>query len=160
LFITDGVTEYSQESWSNTKSVLHVFRTSKLFIVCPIRIRLAIDLKQSQYANYDWNRQDMPTSFVPQKEMTVFKWSGMIPHVVSFSNPSWNTEVLPRYQAQTVALKNSVNNAALIGSILGQLFFGFFGEYLLGRKWNFVITTILIILGALRIRYFFGRTAW
>jgi len=63
-------------------------------------------------------------------------------------NPAVNHEVIPRYQLQTVALKNSVNNAALIGSIFGQLFFGFMGD-LLGRKWNFILTSFLIILGAL-----------
>ena len=63
-------------------------------------------------------------------------------------NPIFNPQVVPRYQVQTVALKNAVNNAALIGSIFGQLFFGFAGD-LLGRKWNFVITSTLIILGAL-----------
>jgi MFS transporter, PHS family, inorganic phosphate transporter len=64
------------------------------------------------------------------------------------ANPSADAEMLPRYQVQTVALKNSVNNAALIGSIFGQLFFGFVGD-LMGRKWSFVITSLLIILGAL-----------
>jgi len=41
--------------------------------------------------------------------------------------------MLPRYQSQTTDLKNGVNNAALVGSVLGQLFFGFMGD-LLGRK--------------------------
>jgi PHS family inorganic phosphate transporter-like MFS transporter len=63
-------------------------------------------------------------------------------------NPAFDPQVLPRYQIQTTQLKNAVNNAALIGSIFGQLFFGFMGD-LLGRKWNFMITTTLIILGAL-----------
>jgi MFS family permease len=31
-------------------------------------------------------------------------------------------------------LKDGVSNAALIGSVLGQLFFGFAGD-LFGRKW-------------------------
>ena len=55
--------------------------------------------------------------------------------------------MLPLYQQQTAELKNSVSNAALIGSILGQLFFGFSGD-ILGRKWNFFLTSALIILGA------------
>ena len=50
--------------------------------------------------------------------------------------------------AQTGDLKNAVNNAALVGSILGQLFFGLAGD-LFGRKWCFVITSTLIIVGAL-----------
>ena len=52
------------------------------------------------------------------------------------------------YQKQNTNLKNGVNNAALIGSIFGQLFFGFAGD-LCGRKWNFVITSMLLIIGAL-----------
>lgn len=62
---------------------------------------------------------------------------------------TFTLEMLPLYQQQTAELKNSVSNAALIGSILGQLFFGFSGD-ILGRKWNFFITSALIILGAPR----------
>lgn len=63
-------------------------------------------------------------------------------------NGSFNSQMMPLYQQQTGELKNSVNNAALVGSILGQLFFGISAD-LFGRKWNFVITSALIILGAL-----------
>ena len=66
------------------------------------------------------------------------------------ANPAttWTEEFTPHYQLQTTALKNSVSNAALIGSITGQLAFGFAGD-ILGRKWCFVLTTLLIILGCL-----------
>lgn len=60
----------------------------------------------------------------------------------------YSDEIVPRYQTQTTDLKNGVNNAALIGSVLGQVFFGIAGD-LIGRKWCFVITSTLIILGAL-----------
>jgi MFS family permease len=65
-------------------------------------------------------------------------------------NPAstWSPEYTPRYQLQTPALKNAVSNAALIGSITGQVTFGFAGD-VLGRKWCFVLTTLLIILGCL-----------
>ena len=49
---------------------------------------------------------------------------------------------------QTGDLKDAVSNAALIGSVLGQLGFGFAGD-IFGRKWSFVITAALIILGCL-----------
>lgn len=55
--------------------------------------------------------------------------AGFIPR----TGTTYTEEMLPRYQAQTTDLKNGVNNAALIASILGQLFFGFAGD-LLGRK--------------------------
>ena len=64
------------------------------------------------------------------------------------SNPAYNSQNLPLYQAQTGDLKNGVNNAALIGSILGQLLFGLSAD-LFGRKWCFVITSTLIIMGCL-----------
>ena len=65
-------------------------------------------------------------------------------------NPSttFTPEFTPHYQLQTPALKNAVSNAALIGSITGQLVFGFAGD-VLGRKWCFVLTTMLIIVGCL-----------
>jgi len=66
------------------------------------------------------------------------------------ANPTtvWQSEMTPRYQQQTTDLKNGVSNAALIGSILGQLFFGVAGD-LLGRKWCFFLTSVLIIAGCL-----------
>ena len=65
-------------------------------------------------------------------------------------NPAtvWTPEMTPRYAQQTADNKAAVNNAALIGSILGQLSFGFLGD-VLGRKWCFVTTAMLIILGCL-----------
>ena len=67
-----------------------------------------------------------------------------------YPNPNtvYTNEFVPIYQAQTTDLKNSIANAAIIGSILGQLLFGFFGD-MIGRKWNFVATATLIILGCL-----------
>ena len=66
------------------------------------------------------------------------------------ANPAsaWTPEFTPHYQLQTPALKNGVSNAALIGSITGQIAFGFAGD-VLGRKWCFVVTTLLIIVGCL-----------
>lgn len=70
----------------------------------------------------------------------------LAPFVVRSPSTTFSPEMLPTYQAQTADLKNAVSNAALIGSILGQLFFGFAGD-ILGRKWCFFITSALIILG-------------
>jgi len=66
------------------------------------------------------------------------------------ANPAsaWTPEFTPYYQLQTPGLKNGVSNAALIGSITGQIVFGFAGD-VLGRKWCFVVTTLLIIVGCL-----------
>ena len=60
----------------------------------------------------------------------------------------WDSEMTPRYALQTPDMKNAVSNAALIGSILGQLFFGLAGD-VLGRKGCFLLTTCLIIVGCL-----------
>ena len=47
-------------------------------------------------------------------------------------NPAthWTAEFEPRYQAQTTDGKSAVANAALIGSVLGQLAFGLAGDAL------------------------------
>jgi PHS family inorganic phosphate transporter-like MFS transporter len=63
-------------------------------------------------------------------------------------NTTWSPALQPRYQQQTTELKNGVSNAALIGSVLGQLSFGFAGDQL-GRKWCFFLTNCLIIVGCL-----------
>ena len=65
-------------------------------------------------------------------------------------NPAstWSPSLTPLYQQQTTELKNGVSNAALIGSVLGQLSFGFAGDQL-GRKWCFFLTNCLIIVGCL-----------
>jgi PHS family inorganic phosphate transporter-like MFS transporter len=63
-------------------------------------------------------------------------------------NSTWSPALTPRYQLQTTELKNGVSNAALIGSVLGQLSFGFAGDQL-GRKWCFFLTNCLIIAGCL-----------
>ena len=79
------------------------------------------------------------------------QWQGTLglpPNSAWVPNPAYNSQMQPLYQTQTGELKNAVNNAALVGSILGQLFFGLSGD-VFGRKWNFVITSSLIILGAL-----------
>lgn len=56
--------------------------------------------------------------------------------------------ILKLLYGQTAAEKAAVANAALIGSILGQLAFGVLAD-LLGRKRCFVITAVLITGGAL-----------
>ena len=61
---------------------------------------------------------------------------------------TWDPEMTPRYALQTPDMKNGVSNAALIGSILGQLCFGLAGD-VLGRKWCFLLTTCLIIVGCI-----------
>lgn len=79
-----------------------------------------------------------------------------MPRIYNASSRSWvanpsttfRDEMTPRYQQQTSALKASVNTAALVGSIFGQLFFGFAGDAF-GRRLNWVITSALIILGCL-----------
>ena len=65
-------------------------------------------------------------------------------------NPAttFTPEMTPRYALQTPDMKNGVSNAALIGSVLGQLSFGLAGDAL-GRKWCFLLTTCLIIVGCL-----------
>jgi PHS family inorganic phosphate transporter-like MFS transporter len=65
-------------------------------------------------------------------------------------NPSsvFTPEMTPRYALQTPDMKNGVSNAALIGSVVGQLLFGLAGD-VLGRKWCFLLTTCLIIVGCL-----------
>jgi MFS family permease len=63
-------------------------------------------------------------------------------------NTTWAPALQPRYQLQTTELKNGVSNAALIGSVLGQLAFGVAGDQL-GRKWCFFLTNVLIIVGCL-----------
>jgi AICAR transformylase/IMP cyclohydrolase PurH len=63
-------------------------------------------------------------------------------------NTTWSPALQPRYQQQTTELKNGVSNAALIGSVLGQLAFGVAGDQL-GRKWCFFLTNCLIIAGCL-----------
>ena len=67
-----------------------------------------------------------------------------------YANPAshYNAEMEPRYQAQTTEGKSAVANAALIGSILGQLAFGVAGDAL-GRKWCFVLSSLLLIVGCL-----------
>ena len=61
---------------------------------------------------------------------------------------TFNAEVVPLYQLQTTYLKNGLNNAASFGNVFGQLFFGIMGD-LLGRRTNFVLTSLLIIVGCL-----------
>ena len=51
------------------------------------------------------------------------------------------------YPSQTLSNKMLIANGANIGNVLGQVFFGFFGD-LMGRKWSFVATSCLIIFGA------------
>jgi len=65
-------------------------------------------------------------------------------------NPAsrYSPEMEPRYQAQTTEGKSAVANAALVGSVLGQLAFGLAGDAL-GRKWCFVLSSLLLILGCL-----------
>ena len=53
--------------------------------------------------------------------------------------------VLKELYGQAPWQKAAVNNAAIIGSVLGQVAFGVGGD-LLGRKWCFVATSVLIIL--------------
>jgi MFS family permease len=76
------------------------------------------------------------------------------------ANPAttFRPEMTPVYQQQTSAGKSAVNTAALVGSVLGQLFFGFAGD-LLGRKLNWVITAALIIVGSLGHRHPFVRSS-
>ena len=61
---------------------------------------------------------------------------------------TWTPEYTPRYAQQTTGDKNSIGNAALIGSILGQLLFGLAGD-VFGRKWSFVCTSLLLITGCI-----------
>jgi PHS family inorganic phosphate transporter-like MFS transporter len=61
---------------------------------------------------------------------------------------TFREEMIPRYQQQTSALKSAVNTAALVGSVVGQLVFGFAGD-IMGRKLNWVVAAALIIFGAL-----------
>jgi PHS family inorganic phosphate transporter-like MFS transporter len=65
-------------------------------------------------------------------------------------NPAttFRAEMTPRYAQQTSADKSAVNTAALVGSVLGQLFFGFAGDAM-GRRLNWVATAALIIVGSL-----------
>jgi hypothetical protein len=63
-------------------------------------------------------------------------------------NPGFDAEVVPLYQLQTTYLKNGLNNAASFGNVFGQLLFGVLGD-LLGRRANFVLTSLLIIVGCL-----------
>jgi PHS family inorganic phosphate transporter-like MFS transporter len=46
------------------------------------------------------------------------------------------------------AEKSLVASATLVGAVVGQLSFGFLGDWL-GRKWTFLVTCILIVVGAL-----------
>jgi PHS family inorganic phosphate transporter-like MFS transporter len=46
------------------------------------------------------------------------------------------------------AEKSLVASATLVGAVIGQLTFGLLGDWL-GRKWTFLVTCILIVLGAL-----------
>ena len=79
-----------------------------------------------------------------------------MPRIYNSTSRSWvanpattfRDEMMPRYQQQTSALKSSVNTAALVGSIFGQLFFGFAGDSF-GRRLNWIITSALIIVGCL-----------
>ena len=129
LFITDGVTNMLKDLGPATK-VAYTYNTSNTSTVTmPLYFSgLCVD--------------KMGTSCLRQ----VFNYTSN----AWVRNPKsvWTAEFTPRYQLQTSALKNGVSNAALIGSITGQLVFGFAGD-MLGRKWCFVITTLLIILGCL-----------
>ena len=82
------------------------------------------------------------TSCLPYlRDATTGAW---VPNAAS----TYTSEYEPRYQQQTGDNKASVANAAIIGSILGQLSFGVAGD-LLGRKWSFVLSSMLLILGCL-----------
>ena len=147
LFITDGVTNI-------LKNLAPVNKVAYSFSVDPACSPNAYAVFGSAYNVSNPAFQTMTgtagyANFLcatKDNQCLQYTWDNSVCSLVT--NSAFDTEVIPRYQVQTVALKNSVNNAALIGSILGQLFFGFMGD-LLGRKWNFVITSVLIILGAL-----------
>ena len=56
--------------------------------------------------------------------------------------------ILKLLYGQTPDQKAGVSNAALVGSVLGQVFFGLAGD-MLGRRVCFIVTSVLIIVGAL-----------
>jgi MFS transporter, PHS family, inorganic phosphate transporter len=41
-----------------------------------------------------------------------------------------------------------IASATLVGAVVGQITFGFFGDWF-GRKWTFLVTCILIVVGCL-----------
>lgn len=69
------------------------------------------------------------------------------PLVVPPPHPQVNN-VLKQLYGQTAEQKAAMSNAALVGSVLGQLAFGLAGDAL-GRRFTFFCTAALIILGAL-----------
>jgi len=147
LFITDGVTNI-------LKNLGPTQKVSYKFTVNPNCSAVASSVFGSNYNTSNPDFQTMSGTAGYANFLCTSKANDCLQSVwdntacAIIPNPSANVEMLPRYQIQSIALKNSVNNAALIGSILGQLFFGFMGD-LMGRKWNFVLTSSLIILGAL-----------
>jgi MFS transporter, PHS family, inorganic phosphate transporter len=147
LFITDGVTNI-------LKNLGPVQKVTYKFAVDPLCNQSATQIFGSAYNISNPNYQTMTGTAGYANFLCATKDNVCIQSIwdnaqcALIPNTNFNSEILPNYQIQTVDLKNSVNNAALIGSILGQIFFGFMGD-LLGRKWNFVLTSLLIILGAL-----------
>ena len=147
LFITDGVTNVLK-NLGPTQQVKYSFSVS------PLCNQSASSVFGSAYNLSNPNAQTMTGTAGYANFLCYTKGNDCLQNVWDNSqcalvqNGAFNSEVIPRYQVQTVSLKNNVNNAALIGSIFGQLFFGFAGD-LIGRKWCFVLTSILIVLGAL-----------
>jgi len=132
LFITDGVTNVLK-NLAATNNVVYSYydvngnyNSHSLYFnaLCDTTINKGVHCVPVMYSNSSGG------GFIPRPDT------------------SFTSEMVPHYQIQSSDLKNGVNNAALIGSVLGQLFFGFAGD-LLGRKTNFVLTSLLIILGAL-----------
>lgn len=54
----------------------------------------------------------------------------------------------PSEDGINAAEKSLIASATLVGAVIGQLLFGILGDWL-GRKWTFLVTCVLIIVGAL-----------
>jgi PHS family inorganic phosphate transporter-like MFS transporter len=126
LFITDGVTSMLKSMGPTTKVIYTYYESNAPVTVTSFfSARCVSDLLclPNQYNN------------------VTHAWE---PNAASV----WDSEMTPRYSLQTPDMKNAVSNAALIGSILGQLFFGLAGD-VLGRRGCFLLTTCLIIIGCI-----------
>lgn len=132
LFITDGVGNILK-NLGPTVTVNYTYATQA---GTQTKIVYFNSLCDNTIAN-DFGRKCMPV-----------QWSYADNAWVPRTDTTYQEQMQPRYQTQTAALKNEINNAALIGSILGQVGFGFMGD-IFGRKGSFVITSLLIILGTL-----------
>jgi MFS family permease len=106
--------------------------------------------------DYAYVANNVPATLTSYFTATCARGVACLPRLYNNATSAWeanpasvfSADMIPRYQLQTTALKNGVSNAALVGSIVGQLAFGFAGD-VLGRKWCFVLTTALIIVGCL-----------